>query len=177
MFLRFAAGVAAVVLLVLPLCVASKDLSKYPCDVFTTEFCFRLPVEASVEYSVPADFGLYKVSKGSSLLATIYVGDAPKRMDGEKPEYISTSKHGVVTMYKAAGSGSGHSEIYFVPRARGAATVHISATTEPSLRDEVFSLLSGFRSCTGVRPSGQKCSLQGGWGIELARALNRSARG
>ena len=146
-----------------------RDLSTYPCNVFNPAVCFRLPAMTRLDYSVPSDFDLYRVLKGDVEIAVIYVGSAPKKVDDGKESRAIDLKGASATIYKGADDRS----IDILISVDGAdSTVHIMAQEDPSLRDELVSLLSGIRGCRYINGGGQKCVSGRGWGAELVKAIH-----
>lgn len=160
--------------LLLPLMgvASAKDLSKYPCTVFSSDVCFRLPTGTHLDYSVPADFDLYKVSKDAKPVATVYIGNAPQTVDSSASPRVSNSAYGTVKVYSDRSTSGKKLDIYITPKAKDASTVHISADLDPSIRNELIDLLSSFRPCKAVKSGGQKCPLNDTWGRELAKELS-----
>lgn len=150
----------------------AKDLSRYPCTVYGAEFCFRLPVGTRLEYSVPADFDLYKVVKGSDTIATIYIGSAPQSVESSVLPRISRASKGTIKIYDEPVRSIGRLDIYIVPDAKSASTIHISADSEHESGSELMELLSSFRPCTPIRSGGQKCPINTVWSKQLVRELN-----
>jgi len=151
--------------------VGAKDLSGYPCTVFSPDACFRLPVGTHVDYSVPADFALYEVSKGVKLVATIYIGNAPQRMEGSVDPSVTELANGTIKIYRNGAVPAERLDIYITPKIKDASTVHISADLSASTRNELIELLSSLRPCKPVKSGGQKCPLNATWSNELTRAL------
>ena len=151
--------------------ISAKDLSKYPCTVFAPDVCFRIPTGVHVDYSVPADFDLYKLSSGSKTFATIYIGDAPQIERAAAPKRLSTSRQGSVSVYAQATPAGQALEIYIVPKMKHASTVHISAELTLDTRSELTELLSSIRPCTPIRSGGQRCGVNDVWSKELIRNL------
>jgi hypothetical protein len=164
-------GIFAAVLLLASSGISAKDLSKYPCMVFAPNVCFRLPTGTQVNYSVPADFDLYSVSKGSKGFANIYVGDAPNSDRATARKRLVNSKQGSISIHVKATPTGERLEIYIVSKARYAAAVHISADLKLDTRAELIELLSSFRPCTPISSGGQRCKLNDVWSKELIRDL------
>lgn len=160
-------------LLLLPLAgfASAKDLSKYPCTVFSADVCFRLPASTHVDYSVPADFDLYKVSKDAKPVVTIYVGNAPQMMESSVAPSVSKSMSGTIKVYRDEVAPVERLNIYITPKAKDASTVHISADLDSSTHNELMELLSSLRPCTPIKSGGQKCPLNAAWSRELNKAL------
>lgn len=164
-------GIFASLLLLASSGVSAKDLSKYPCTVFAPNVCFRLPTDTQVNYSAPADFDLYRVSKGPKAFANIYIGGAPRPERVAVPKRVVSSKRGSITLYLKSTPTGERLEIYIAQKAKHAATVHISADLTPDTRAELIELLSSFRPCTPIRSGGQRCELNDVWSKELIRDL------
>lgn len=149
----------------------AKDLSMYPCTVFSADACFRLPTGTHVDYSIPADFDLYKVSKDTEPVATIYIGNAPQKVKGSAPSSVSESTGRVITVYRNEAAPIETLDIYITPKTKGVSTVHISAGLNASTRNELIELLSSLRPCKPIKSGGQKCPLNADWGKELTKAI------
>ena len=150
---------------------SAKDLSKYPCTVFSAEVCFRLPAGTHVDYSVPADFDLYKISNAAKPIATIYIGNAPQAVEASAPPRVSKSKYGTIRVYSEGTLSADKLDIYITPNATDASTFHISADLEAASRQELVELLSSIRPCVAIKSGGQKCPLNNAWGQELTKGL------
>lgn len=151
--------------------VVAKDLSKYPCTVYGAAVCFRLPVGTRLEYSVPADFDLYSVAKGSDTIAKIYIGSAPQVVESSAPPRVSRSGKGTIKIYGEPVRSTGRLDIYIVPKARNASIIHVSAAPGHGSSNELKELLSSFRPCKPIRSGGQKCPIDTVWSKELVREL------
>lgn len=166
----FSLAALSLLLLAAPFCSAN-DLSKYPCTVFSSNICFRLPAGTQVAYSIPVDFHLFVISNNSEPVATVYVGNAPqKEMSGELI-LRSKSKSGVLEAFSNKSSEVKKLDIYITPSARDASVIHIHAEDRSSTHDELQELLSSFRPCTPIRSGGQKCPISDIWSQELAQIL------
>lgn len=168
------AGLGRILLVLLLLAsveASAKDLSKYPCTVFGPDVCFRLPTGTHVDYSVPADFDLYKVSKGDKPVATIYIGNAPQTVEDTQSPRVSKTKFGTIRVYSGGSSSAEKLNIYIAPKAKDGSTVHISADTDPAIRNELIELLSSVRPCEPIQTGGQKCSPNNAWSQELTKGL------
>ena len=157
--------------------VDAKDLSKYPCTVFGVDVCFRLPAGTHVDYSTPADFDLYKVSKDTKPFATIYIGNAPQIVESSVAPGIIESTSGTIKVYRDGAAPVETLNIYITRKEKDAVTVHISADLNSSTRNELVELLSSLRPCKAIRSGGQKCPLNAAWSRELtAELIPRAAR-
>src|ERR1700754_2112459 len=54
-----------------------QKLWLYPCDVYMSSSCMRLPSGMSASYEVPAEYGIYTVHASGKDLVSIYAGAAP----------------------------------------------------------------------------------------------------
>ena len=156
---------------VLPSEVLARDLSKYPCSVFSHVVCFRLPTGVEVKYSVPADFDIYYFFKGSQTFASIYIGRAPQPAASEPVRVVKT-REGSLSIHRQLRDGIELMEFYIVPSARRADTIHISASAAPATLLELVELLSSVRPCKSLRAGGQRCVKTDVWSSELVGSLD-----
>lgn len=148
----------------------AKDLSKYPCNVFSYGACFRLPVGTRVELSIPADFQLYTISRGELPIATIYVGNAPQDIESSSlPKEIKTSA-GTIKIYGSQ-CAEGKVNIVIKRHSHEGSTVHVSSFV-PVTSSELRELLSSLRPCTPIKSGGQKCPVNDGWSKAIFKALS-----
>ena len=151
--------------------VGAKDLSAYPCTVFSGEMCFRLPAGTALNYSVPSDFDLYRVSKDQSTVAVLYIGYSPRSPKaGAAIQSTRAEKNGVM-IYRGEEAGVESFDIYITPDAKDAATIHISAAVDPSSKKELSELLSSLRPCRPIKAGGQRCPQNTVWSSEFANLL------
>ena len=147
---------------------AEENLSHYPCNVFNPAACFRLPANTHLDYSVPADFDLYRVLKGDAEVAVIYVGSAPRRPEGSLEPRIIHMKGARAEVYDALDG----SRVEILISVRGAdSKVHIISEIDPVVQREFVALLTGLRGCRYIRAGGQKCAAGQGWGELLVKAV------
>jgi len=123
-----------------------------------------------MDYSVPADFDLYKVSKDAKPVATIYIGNAPQTVESSLAS-VSESMGGTIKIYRDGSAAVETLNIYITPKAKDASTVHISADLNASTHDELMELLSSLRPCKPIKSGGQKCPLNAAWSKELTKVL------
>ncbi|MGO4782017.1 hypothetical protein AB4084_41665, partial [Lysobacter sp. 2RAB21] len=77
--------------------------------------CFRLPAGAHADYSIPADFDVYRISKGSATFAIIYIGDAAQPPTSANVAVVKKTKYGTISIHTADSSSSnGAVDIYIV---------------------------------------------------------------
>lgn len=163
---------ALLLLLLMPAgTVSAKDLARYPCTVFSADACFRLPVGTHVDYSVPADFDLYEVSKGDKPVATIYIGNAPQKVKSSVAPIINESTAATIKIYRSGAVPAEVLDIYIEPKTKDASTVHISAELNSSTGSELLELLSSLRPCKPIKAGGQRCPLSTAWSKELTKVL------
>lgn len=151
--------------------VDAKDLSNYPCTVFSADVCFRLPAGTHVDYSVPADFDLYRVSKNAQPIATIYIGNSPQMVETSVVPSVSETTSGTIKIYRDVATPAETLDVYITPKGADAPTIHISADLKPSTYNEFIELLSSFRPCKPIRSGGQQCPLNAAWSRELAALM------
>lgn len=158
-------------LLLLPLAaiVSARDLSEYPCTVFSVDVCFRLPVGTHVDYSIPSDFGLYRVLKDTKPVAAIYVGNAPQITDGPTAPSVSESTNWTIKVYRDVVAPVETLDIYITPKTKDVSIVHISAELNSSTHNELRELLSSLRPCKPIKSGGQKCPIDSAWSKELTK--------
>ncbi|MFD1297736.1 hypothetical protein ACFQ4Q_13975 [Lysobacter gummosus] len=159
-------------LFLIPSAVFARDLSEYPCTVFSYDVCFRLPTGTHANYSVPADFDVYTLSKGGASFATIYIGDAAQPSTSADAPVVKKTKYGTISIHAGDSSSSkGMVDIYIVPNAKDASTVHISADSAAADDEVLRELLSSFRPCVPIKAGGQKCPVNDVWSRELVQAI------
>lgn len=147
-----------------------KDLSKYPCNVFSYDICFRLPVGTQVSLSIPLDFQVYVVSKGKTVIATIYVGNAPRITQNKTWSKEAITTRGTIKVYNGDTPDAGV-EVLIQQHSKEASIVHISSPI-PRTNDVLHELLSSFRPCTPIKAGGQKCPVYAGWNEVIEQALS-----
>lgn len=150
----------------------AKDLSEYPCTVFNAEACFRLPAGTRLDYSIPADFEIYRVSNEYSPVAVIYVGDAPKAMGDAVPVVTSDTKHGVIRIYRGGAGAQARVNIYITAKDKRSSTIHIAADITSESRSDLVDLLSSLRPCRHIKSGGQHCPVDRVWSQEIIRAVS-----
>jgi hypothetical protein len=123
-----------------------------------------------VDYSVPADFDIYKVSKDAKPVATIYIGNAPQTVESSVAS-VSESMAGTIKVYRDGSAPVETLNIYITPKAKDASIVHISADLNASTHNELMELLSSLRLCKPIKSGGQKCQLNAAWSRELTKLL------
>jgi hypothetical protein len=149
----------------------AKDMSGYPCDVFAGPACFRLPTGTALEYSVPADYGLYRVIRESNEVATIYVGFAPEQpANGVTPAWVR-SRDASIRVFRQSAGLTDHIDIYISRRKSGDIALHLSAEMTAATREDVFSLVSSLRTCKPIKSGGQRCNRNAEVGRKLMQAL------
>ncbi len=138
----------------------SMDLSRYPCNVFSSTMCFRLPNGTSVEYSVPSDFDFYVVKVGASVLATIYIGNAPQVPDSLPTRQVSL-RSAVVSRYEDGPKNITH--VLITPKDDSAPVFHLMLDSAPTATAHLPELLSSIRSCRAIRRGGLSCPTSQTW--------------
>jgi hypothetical protein len=153
-----------------------EELWRYPCDVFLRVACFRLPTGMAVDYSVPADFGFYKITMSNELIISIYSGAAPQKSGfDDEPSFRLESSDSTLTAFFSDRSSQGRLDVYLVPVSGLRDTVHIFTDVNPTNQDKVVHVLSGFRPCASEPKRQFTCPESSDWGKELANWL-RNAR-
>jgi hypothetical protein len=149
-------------------CVRAADLSQYPCNVFNQDACFRLPAGTHVDYSIPADFHFFVVSKGSIPIATIYFGDAPQQPESGASRVEKKTSQGTLVVIKNKGAEEDSVDIYIFPRQSSRSAIHVSANLAMTTEAELRELLSSLRPCFAIKSGGQRCPKSNVWSKELA---------
>jgi len=149
----------------------ARDMSQYPCTVFSADACFRLPTGTHADYSAPADFDFYTVSKDTETVATIYIGNAPQAAEGLASRSFSQSTDGTIKIYRDEAAPITKLDIYIALKTTDAPTIHISADLNSSTRTELMELLSSLRPCRPIKSGGQKCRINSVWSKDLTKAL------
>ena len=152
--------------------LSARDLSKYPCTVFNSDACFRLPTGTHVGYSVPIDFHLYVVMKGSSRVATIYIGNAPQKIKNSSDVAERITLYGTIKILKEKSELDEMVDIYIIPISDARSTIHVSANVVPEIKEELHEVLSSLRPCAVIKSGGQKCPKNDVWSKELTEALS-----
>lgn len=143
----------------------------YPCDVYMSVSCIRLPNGMSVSYEVPVDFGLYTVKSSGMNLVSVYIGSAPRLPSGV-PSLKLTSPDVRLTGFLGQRDGKHTLDIIITPRRKSVATTHLFATFADSQRSDVASVASSLRAC--LRPSKEElwCPSESEWGATIEEWLN-----
>lgn len=159
---------------------ASSDFSAYPCDIFTSDMCFRIPNGAVVSMSSPGDYYLYEVKIESSSLVTLYKGRAPEsRPDKKLIVNTYNSEYGKMTIY-ASGSGEGSGcpggclDVYIDSVEDGKSTIHMHSALDAGLRGSLAEFISSFRPCLPLNEGGQRCKKSDVWSRSLLDALHKT---
>ena len=150
---------------------SARDMSQYPCTVFSADACFRLPTGTHADYSAPADFDFYTVSKDAETVATIYIGNAPQAAEDLASPSVSQSTDGTIKIYRDEAKPIRKLDIYIALKTADAPTIHISANLNSSTRTELMELLSSLRPCRPIKSGGQKCRINSVWSKDLTKAL------
>lgn len=148
---------------------AEQKLWRYPCDVITSSACFRLPVGMTVEYEVPADFGIYTVKESGVNLVTIYSGTAPeqKYAFGSRSFSMRSARH-ALSAFLSKVEGRDRVDVFIVPNDRNEPTMHVYALLSQGNRVSVARVLSSLRPCYSRSREEFRCPSESAWGQQLA---------
>lgn len=149
---------------------------KYPCDVFLPGVCTRMPAEAELTYSVPADFGMYRMTNAAGPVLVIYTGLSPARKPSESPVLSMESSGVLLSAYAREEAGVFRVDI-FIERSRpGTLTTHIFGNLSHSSRAAFGQFVGGLRPCTSSKYGAFRCQQREEWGVRLAALVNHQAR-
>jgi len=157
---------------------ASSDFSEYPCDIFTSAMCFRIPNGAIVNISSPADYYLYEVKMGNLNLVTVYKGRAPESRP-EKATIVDSynSDYGKVTIYatKAMDDKCPNKclDVYIDSPKVGDSTIHLHSVLDAKSRGSLVEFISSFRLCQPLDDGGQRCKRNDVWSRNLLDVLHK----
>ncbi len=125
-----------------------------------------------VEQSAPADFDLYRIYRGSEVIATIYAGLSPQRSGLGVPNKVIRSGHGELEMHLEK-LGSVRRINIFISRAEGEVEiVHIASTISEPSRKGLMDLLSSIRPCKPIEGGGQHCLMNDVWSKDIVNFIN-----
>lgn len=143
----------------------------YPCDVYMSVSCIRLPNGMSVSYEVPADSGIYTVKSSGKDLASVYIGSAPRLPSGV-PSLKLTSADAKLTGFLGQRDGEHTLDIVIIPERKGIATTHFFASFADSQRSDVVTVASSLRACRKPSKEALWCPSESEWGAKIAEWLN-----
>jgi hypothetical protein len=130
----------------------------------------------AVDYSVPADFGLYRITMANELVLSIYSGAAPQKSGfDDEPLFRLESSESTLSAFLSNRNSQSRLDVYLVPVSGLRDTVHIFTDLNPDNQDKVVHVLSGFRVCASEPNRQFTCPESSDWGKELANWL-RNAR-
>ncbi|GAB2505505.1 hypothetical protein GCM10027084_19950 [Pseudoxanthomonas sangjuensis] len=126
----------------------TSSTSKYPCDVFNYNFCFRKPYGTFSELGSGPDFDIYRISDADSrqLLWSIYVGTTPERMR-EIANIFDARSSGIkvsIGMYADTASAGGLDLMLAYPNG---VFVHIFGVESEQGKRALIEMLPSFRLC------------------------------
>jgi hypothetical protein len=146
---------------------ADQRLWQYPCDIYTSSACFRLPNGMKISYSVPADSGIYTISSADKNVLSAYVGHAPNTPSGT-PSLRLESAAATITGDLEKRDGVVKLDVLILPKKSGGATFHVYGVFAADQRHDVGQVLSGLRAC---RRKGEdlRCPAESPWGEALQK--------
>jgi len=145
-----------------------QQLWRYPCDVYMSSACFRLPIAMEVTYKVPADFGVYTVSSSGEELISAYVGTAPN-LRGGTPTLTLDSTNATLTGFLDKKNGLNTVDIFVVSKQKGGVTVHFFGTYSSNKREAVAEILMGIRACQTRGKEDLWCPRESPWGEAVSK--------
>lgn len=148
---------------------AHRSLFKYPCDVFMSTACFRLPNEMSVIYRVPADFGIYSIVENGKDLAIIYAGSAPNTSEfSDKLSFNIDSPSHFVKAFSTDEGDSTRIDIFLIPKVRNFISFHFQAYINTNNINRIADIVSGLRPCKKVSREAFLCPSESEIGKSLS---------
>lgn len=143
---------------------AERDLWHYPCDVYMSPACLRLPDDMSVSYKVPIDFGIYTVTSSGKEVVSVYVGNAPQLPHGN-PSLRLDSAVAALSGFLVKQDGINKLDIVLAPKKKdGTPIVHVFASFSDDQRTDVATVVSGLRACQQRGKEDLWCPAEGQWG-------------
>lgn len=145
-----------------------RDLHAYPCDVFLSSACFRLPNDSTVTYGAPSDYGIYEIKSFDIEVMRIYAGSAPDRkfIDNKNVLKLKSPSH-TLSAYSTIFNGKKRIDIYIDPKSKKRLAFHATAIVSDGTRFIVATLVSGLRSCTRTSQEVFYCPVESAWGKTL----------
>ncbi|MEX1829274.1 hypothetical protein [Luteibacter sp. CQ10] len=147
---------------------ASQALWGYPCDVFMSAACLRLPNDMSISYEVPADFGIYTVSRSGEAFLSIYVGSAPRLPDLARASLKLDAKGYKIRGFHSTVQDKERLDVIVLPTEKGGDVVHLFARLSEDKRDAIAMVVAGLRLCSRPTPELVRCPLLSEPGKEIA---------
>lgn len=168
-----------IMLLIACLPAHARDYSTYPCNVFSSRFCFRTTSEVGVEMSVPADYTIYKLIHRKEAFATFYVGNHPEEVaGGELKKFKSGSLSASFSKKTQSGGGEmvwGFDFLFYgmddMPFA------HLKISSNHAHKKALFSLVSSIRPCAPLKQGGQICEVNKEWSTYMVDFMQKSIGG
>jgi hypothetical protein len=109
--------------------------------------------------------------KGSSRVATIYIGDAPQGIKEGGGVVERKTSYGTIRIFSERSELGEMIDIYIVPLSDARSAIHVSTNVSPEIKDELHGLLSSLRPCSVIRSGGQRCPKSDVWSKELTGVL------
>jgi hypothetical protein len=153
---------------------AEKDLWKYPCDVYMSSACMRLPNDMSVSYHVPADFGIYTVQSSGKDILSVYVGMAPQLPAGV-PSIKLDSSIATMSGFLERRGDLIRADIVIASKSREVDTVHVFTSYSEDQRAAVAAIVSSLRACQMRGKEDLRCPQESPWGKAMEDWINTVA--
>jgi hypothetical protein len=147
---------------------AEQKLWQYPCDVYMSSACLRLPNGMKISYSVPADSGIYTISSADKDVLSAYVGHAPNTPSG-MPSLRLESATATITGFLEKRDGVNKLDVLISPKKSGSSTFHVSGLFAAEQRHDVGQILSGLRACQRKGKEDLRCPVESPWGEALQK--------
>jgi hypothetical protein len=148
-----------------------QNLWQFPCDVYMSPACMRLPGGMSVSYEVPADFGMYTVTSSGEGLVKVYVGFAPQLPSGI-PSLKLDSTNASMRGFLEKRDGINKLDVVITPKDKHLYTVHLFAQFPDERRSSVAAVLSGMRACRLRGREELRCPAEAQWGRAMEDWIN-----
>lgn len=151
-----------------------QKLWLYPCDVYISSSCMRLPTGMSASYEVPADYGIYTVRASGKDLISIYAGAAPD-VPGGSPSIKLDSSVATLRGFIKRDNGLNKVDLVISPRDDHASTVHVFALFSDDERSDVARIVSSIRACRKPDREESWCPKESPWGEALRNWIGETS--
>lgn len=122
--------------------------AKYPCDVFSFNFCFRRPYGVVVSLESGPDFDIFRVINAEGNPAfSMYVGTTPERESEQATRLLSVRRGMIDLTVSTAKVPSGRDELDVRVYYETGLKLHIFGASNEVDKDLLIDVMQSFRHC------------------------------
>jgi len=141
---------------------SKKASTKYPCDVFSSTFCFRKPFGTTVSQRSGPDFEIFQVIDGNATTAafSMYLGTTPEREAEHATRILSTTRGDVGVTVNSIRNSSNINEMDVRISYPTGLNIHVFGASTKEERNLLAEMLQSFRRCNKEQFTSIACSTE-----------------